>query len=83
MSFINVVMYHYVRPINDSDYPNIKGLELEGFKRQLDFLGSKFCFITAEDVVDAVMKGKEYLTIPVGLLLMTVTRIIFYMFCQS
>ena len=59
MSFINVVMYHYVRPINDSEYPNIKGLELEGFKRQLDYLGSKFCFITAEDVVDAVMKGKE------------------------
>jgi peptidoglycan/xylan/chitin deacetylase (PgdA/CDA1 family) len=59
MSFVNIVMFHYVRPIKGSEYPNINGLELDGFKRQLDYLASKFSFITAEDVVDAVTKGKE------------------------
>jgi peptidoglycan/xylan/chitin deacetylase (PgdA/CDA1 family) len=59
MSSINIVMFHYVRPIKGSEYPNIKGLELDGFKRQLDYLAQKFLFITAEDVVDAVTKGKE------------------------
>lgn len=59
MSTINIVMYHYVRPIKESAFPNIKGLELEGFKRQLDFLSSKYCFITAEDVIDAVTNDIE------------------------
>jgi peptidoglycan/xylan/chitin deacetylase (PgdA/CDA1 family) len=59
MSQINVVMYHYVRPIKGSAFPNIKGLELDGFKRQLDYLSEKFTFITAEDVIDAVINGKN------------------------
>ena len=32
---INIVMYHYVRPIKGSKHPNIKGLELENFKKRL------------------------------------------------
>ena len=31
---INVVMYHYVREIKDSNYPNLKGLEFTDFKKQ-------------------------------------------------
>lgn len=46
-------MYHYVRPIACSQFPRIKGLELEGFKRQLDFFSSRFNFVTAQDVVSA------------------------------
>ena len=34
---LDIVMYHYVRPISKSRYPKIKGLELEAFKKQLDF----------------------------------------------
>jgi peptidoglycan/xylan/chitin deacetylase (PgdA/CDA1 family) len=59
MSAIKIVMYHYVRPIKESAFPNIKGLELDGFKRQLDYLSSKYYFVTAEDVVDAVTNDKE------------------------
>lgn len=59
MSLINIVMYHYVRPIKDSSYPKIKGLELEGFQRQLDYLALKSTFITAEDLIDAATKGKR------------------------
>ena len=34
---INIVMYHYVRPIKGSNHPNIKGLELENFKKQINY----------------------------------------------
>jgi peptidoglycan/xylan/chitin deacetylase (PgdA/CDA1 family) len=59
MSAINIIMYHYVRPIKNSAYPKLKGLELSGFKRQLDFLSSKYEFITAEDVINAVKFKKK------------------------
>ena len=35
---ITIVMYHYVRPILNSKYPGLKGLELKSFQRQLDYL---------------------------------------------
>lgn len=56
---MNIIMYHYVRPIRDSAYPKLKGLELAGFKRQLDFLSSKYEFVTAEDVINAVNFKKK------------------------
>ena len=36
------VMYHYVREVQKSKYPNIKGLETTGFVRQLDYLNANF-----------------------------------------
>lgn len=51
MNNLTIVMYHYVRPIKDSNYPNIKGLELDGFKRQLDYLSTNFSIITAEQLL--------------------------------
>jgi len=35
---LTIVMYHYVRDIKRSKYPRIKGLEISGFVRQLDYL---------------------------------------------
>lgn len=58
MSQITIIMYHYVRPIKGSSWPEIKGLELEGFRRQLDYLLANFKVITAEDVINAVMFGE-------------------------
>ncbi len=54
MAQITIVMYHYVRPIEGSSWPEIKGLELEGIKRQLDYLLANFIVISAEDVIHAV-----------------------------
>ena len=51
MSSLTIVMYHYVRKIKDSAYPLIKGLEFEGFKRQLDYLESNYKIITAEQLI--------------------------------
>jgi peptidoglycan/xylan/chitin deacetylase (PgdA/CDA1 family) len=60
MSQITVVMYHYVREIKKSNYPGIKGLEMDGFRRQLDFLSEKFNLITAQDVISCT-KGEANL----------------------
>jgi peptidoglycan/xylan/chitin deacetylase (PgdA/CDA1 family) len=56
---LTIVMYHYVRPIKNSKYPGIKGLEFEGFRRQLDFLCSKYSLITAEDLIDYSRGGPD------------------------
>lgn len=62
-----------MRPIKNSFYPGIKGLELEGFKRQLDYLTNKYSIITAEQLISKSL-GKEdlpnnacYLTFDDGL----------------
>ena len=37
MNKCKIVAYHYVRPIKNSQYPEIKGLELEEFKKQIEY----------------------------------------------
>ncbi len=56
---VTIVMYHYVRPINDSKFPGIKGLELDGFKRQLDYLNENFNIVSTEQVVDAARNSSS------------------------
>jgi len=58
MGKLTIVVYHYVRPIANSEYPNIKGLEFEGFKRQLDYLEENFIIVTSDQVNNAVLKNK-------------------------
>lgn len=53
---VTVVMYHYVREIKNSRYPNIKGLEAENFKRQLEYLDSCYSFITMAELI-AFLEG--------------------------
>ena len=53
MSELSIVMYHYVRPIKESKFPGIKGLELDGFKRQLDYFTDNFSIVSTEQVINA------------------------------
>ena len=61
-------MYHYVRPIKNSKYYKIKGLEIDGFKRQIEFFEKKFHFITIEELLDSAYSNK---TIPKNSILLT------------
>jgi len=54
MNDLTIVMYHYVRNIKNSQYQNIKGLEIDGFRRQLDYLSDNFNIIKAEVLIDFV-----------------------------
>ncbi len=56
---LTIVMYHYVRDFARSWYPDIKGLDVAGFRRQLDHLTSRFQIVRMEDVIDAVRGTNE------------------------
>lgn len=46
-------MYHYVRDLKNSRYPEIKGCDIKLFKEQISFLKKHYRFVTVEDVLDA------------------------------
>ena len=50
------VMYHYVRPRSDN-YPNLKYLDLDIFKRQLDFFKKEYGFLTKSEYKNAIKNG--------------------------
>lgn len=52
-SKVSIIMYHYVREIKNSKYPNIKGLEIQSFKEQLDYLKRHYNFITTEQLINS------------------------------
>lgn len=52
-------MYHYVRPIIGSEFPNLKGLELDKFREQLDFLEDNYSIVSSEQVIDAIVNNKS------------------------
>ena len=60
MNELTIIMYHYVRPIIGSKFPGIKGLELDGFKRQLDYLTKNFNVVNTEQVINGVKRGANY-----------------------
>ena len=46
-------MYHYVRDLKNSRYPNIKGLDVNLFKEQIEYLLKYYHFVSVEQVIDA------------------------------
>ena len=56
MQSCNIIMYHYVRNLRDSFYPDIKGIETGEFEKHIKFLLSKkFKFITVNEVIKACL----------------------------
>lgn len=49
---LTIVMYHYIRDFGRTRYPSIKGLDVAGFRRQLDHLQSAHTIVRMEDVID-------------------------------
>lgn len=55
---LTIVMYHYVRDLVRSRYPAIKGLPLDEFKGQLDYLKRNYTPVTAAAIVEALDGGE-------------------------
>jgi peptidoglycan/xylan/chitin deacetylase (PgdA/CDA1 family) len=51
---VTIVMYHYVRDLARSRFPAIKGLSVERFGRQLDYIQTRYTPIAAEDLLAAL-----------------------------
>jgi peptidoglycan/xylan/chitin deacetylase (PgdA/CDA1 family) len=56
---VTIVMYHYVRDLERSHFPAIKGLSLERFRRQLDHIQANYTSIRAEDLLEALSSPKK------------------------
>lgn len=55
----SVVMYHYVRDLQNTRYPAIKGLDIRLFREQLAYFKKHYHFITAAQLVDAYENRTE------------------------
>ena len=60
MTKLTVIAYHYVRPVKKSKFPNLKALENNIFKKQLDYLSKKFSIISYEDLFNLVNKKAKF-----------------------
>ena len=67
-----IAMYHYTRDLKNSRYPEIKGLDYELFRKQLEFFKENFNVVTMEEVIEAwnLPKGREA-NLPENALLLT------------
>lgn len=61
-------MYHYVRDLKNSKYPDIKGLDLALFNEQIMYIKKHYNIISAFDFIDAIKSGS---TLPPKSLLLT------------
>lgn len=51
-------MYHYVREIKNSKYPNIKGLEFKEFKKQINYFIKNFNILSNDDIIEILNTKK-------------------------
>ena len=68
MSRLNICMYHYIRDLCHSRYPEIKGLDVRLFRKQCLFFKENFKVVRMEQVIEAVKGGT---TLPENALLLT------------
>ena len=54
-----IIMYHYVRALEHSRYPAIKGLSVDDFRAQIEYIQNHYEVITAEQIIEAVDSGEE------------------------
>lgn len=64
-----IVMYHYVRDLEHSRFPAIKGLSIERFQRQLDYIQAHYTPISVEHLIGALSPDKKEL--PANAILLT------------
>jgi len=54
MNNLTIVMYHYVRDLKNSRYPDIKGLDINLFKEQINYMRKHYHIITMEEVTYSI-----------------------------
>tara|TARA_B110000008_G_C16977428_1_gene566509 strand:+ start:2852 stop:3835 length:984 start_codon:yes stop_codon:yes gene_type:complete len=54
MNNLTIVMYHYVRDLKNSKYPRIKGLDINLFVEQINYLRKHYNIISIEEVIYSI-----------------------------
>ena len=65
---LTIVMYHYVRNLEHSRFPEIKGLTTDQFKEQIAYIKKYYNVIGGNDLLEAMSSGDD---IPPKALLLT------------
>ena len=68
MNLLTIVMYHYVRQLTHSRYPEIKGLSTRKFEQQISYIKKHYSVISGWDLVEAIKGAKK---LPANALLLT------------
>src|SRR5688500_6804692 len=55
---LTIVMYHYVRDLARTRFPEIKGLRLDEFDQQLDHITARYTVCGLRQVTEAVQGGR-------------------------
>ena len=58
---VTIVMYHYVRDLERSRYPRIKGLSVERFCKQLDYIQSRYTPVSVDHLLAALTCERDEL----------------------
>ena len=67
-SKVSIVMYHYVRELEHSRNPKIKGLSIIDFKKQLRYIMKYYHIISMEELITSIKSGHQ---LPQNALLLT------------
>jgi peptidoglycan/xylan/chitin deacetylase (PgdA/CDA1 family) len=59
MKQTTIVMYHYVRDMDKTDYPDIKGLTVKEFEIQLDYILKNYSVIPLPDYLEFLQNKKD------------------------
>ncbi len=54
---LTVVMYHYVRDLRHSRYPEIKGLSKDDFEEQIQYIKKHYNVISGLELMEAIVEG--------------------------
>ncbi len=54
----SIIMYHYVRDLPYTRYPDIKGLTVSLFREQIAYLQKHYHFVRAQDLIAAIYEEK-------------------------
>lgn len=59
MKKVYVVMYHYVRELTKSRFPEIKGLDINLFRHQIEYFKNNFNIVRMEEIIAAYDEGYD------------------------
>src|SRR3990172_11518084 len=71
MRRLTIVGYHYVRDLNGTRFPRIKGLTVTAFREQLAYLAAHHTFVSIDDVLGATAHPGSGGTLPPAAVLLT------------
>lgn len=57
---MKIVMYHYVKDFKKTKYPQVKGLDKDEFKFQIDYLKTNFNILDPRNIADKIKKKESF-----------------------